>query len=248
MSAEQAIRLQRDGFVVLSQIYHHDELEVLIEQADRAIEYARSTHQLGPVNLSDQLQPCWFEDAAQRRGFVQTLFSASLHEQVDSLLQEIYVHNLQLFYNPKDGREPYWHRDLQFSSLEDAEHRALLPELQSHHLRIPLLSERGLYVVPGSHRRWDDQTERRARKSAFGLITLPNQQLIELSAGDVLIFHSELIHRGEYQANTERLAYDVCVGQPHIELLKHYNAENRVEPSLASLSKWLEAAPNKLEP
>ena len=233
--------LQSNGYCVLSEIFASSSLQLLKAQAISAISVAEQKGVLGPVNISGQLQEQWFTDSACRNAFIETLFSKELTTRVGRMLTELYVHDLQVFYNPTNAAEPYWHRDLQFSSLTEEEHRRLLPELNSYHLRVPLLPERGVVVVPGSHRRWDTHTERSARQQNQGAVPLVGEHIIELIPGDALIFHSELIHRGEYQANAARLAYDVCIGQAHPVLMSLFDPRNCVEPSLAPWCPWLEA-------
>jgi hypothetical protein len=49
----------------------------------------------------------------------------------------------QLFFDPLGGRrKPYWHRDIQYTGYEEPKQRALLSELRSLHVRIPLRPER----------------------------------------------------------------------------------------------------------
>ena len=125
------------------------------------------------------------------------------------------------------------------SPLSEEEHRRLLPESDSYHLRVPLL-QAWCGCGSGSHRRWDTHTEHSLGRQIRGWCRLLEAHN-RLIPGEVLIFHSELIHRGEYEANEARLAYDVCIGQAHPVLTPLFDPRNCAEPSLAPWCPWLEA-------
>jgi hypothetical protein len=86
------------------------------------------------------------------------------------------------------------------------------------HVRIPLVAEKGLELIPGSHRRWDTEQERAVRLQLNGRAhheDLPGALLIDLAPGDVLVFHAQMIHRGCYRHAPLRHALDLCVGRSH---------------------------------
>jgi len=173
------------------------------------------------VNMHSLTKAEYFEDSAdQRVGF----FNALAPKKLTSLLElmfgsGIYFHNTQLFFNPLDSTQlPYWHRDLQYRSLSDDIQQAQQHNMVSLHIRIPLVKEKGIELVPGTHKRWDTKLEREVRFELNGHSNseqLPNGTLIELDVGDILIFSSQMIHRGNYQGNDSRKALDLCVGKPH---------------------------------
>jgi hypothetical protein len=113
---------------------------------------------------------------------------------------------------------PYWHRDLQYSPIDDAalaaEHRNLL----ALHVRIPLVAEKGIELILGPHKRWDTELERQVRLELNGHRNdeaLPGAVLIRLEPGEVRIFSAQMIHRGNYRLNESRKALDLCVGKYH---------------------------------
>lgn len=131
----------------------------------------------------------------------------------------LYFHNTQLFFNPHDpGQAPYWHRDLQYSDVDDSTQRAEQGRLLALHVRVPLIAERGVALVPGSHCRWDSELERNVRFETNGYRQgddLPGSLLIGLEPGDALLFDAQMLHRGHYRDNAERLAFDICIGRYH---------------------------------
>src|SRR6185436_19565396 len=126
--------------------------------------------------------------------------------------------NTQLFFDPRDpARANYWHRDPQFHLSLD-EQKAALHDTAVVHFRLPLKPERGLQIVPGTHRRWDTdeefdvRMERNGRKNSDALST---GQTVELAPGDLLVFSANLIHRGLY--GRDRLAFDMIFFEANAE-------------------------------
>ena len=172
------------------------------------------------VNMHGLTWAHYFEDAAQRIRFFELIAPVRLTALVDGMFGEgIYFHNTQLFFNPHgNGRLPYWHRDLQYSPVEDEDQAREQGRMLSLHVRIPLSREQGVEVIPGTHRRWDTELEsdvRWERNHHANSDDLPGSVLIDLEPGDILIFDAQMLHRGNYALNKERRALDLCVGRPH---------------------------------
>ena len=107
---------------------------------------------------------------------------------------------------------------MQYSPIEDVVQREEQNKMLSLHIRIPLIDEKGVEVVTGTHRRWDTELERNVRFELDGHRNsepLPGSELIDLARGDVLIFSAQMIHRGNYELNLTRKAFDLCVGKYH---------------------------------
>lgn len=120
--------------------------------------------------------------------------------------------NTQLFFDPCHAEQKnFWHRDCQYDFDVEGQ-KKVIHETQVLHVRIPLFDEPGMELVPGSHKRWDTEEEmdvrleRKRRSSSEGLST---GKAIALSAGDVLFFSADMIHRGLYGQG--RLAFDILV-------------------------------------
>ena len=176
-------------------------------------------HQL--VNMHSLTKKEYFENTPEERvNFFNSISPIKLINLLEGMFgSEIYFHNTQLFFNPLNSKRlPYWHRDMQYSPLPDDIQKAEQNNMVSLHIRIPLVKEKGVEIVPGTHKRWDTELERDVRLELNGHNNneqLPNARLIELDVGDILIFSSQMIHRGNYQLNDSRKALDLCVGKYH---------------------------------
>lgn len=244
------MRLQSDyeqnGYVVLRDFLSTKELLRLNELVDEIHEQWLSKNQEAfennrLINMHSLTDADYFEDASDKRVMLfKAIAPTKLVELLDELFEaEIHFHNTQLFFNPFDKeQQPYWHRDLQFSDIPDEEQKAKQHEMLSLHVRIPLVKEMGLGVVPGTHSRWDTELEHQVRLELNGHKNsedLPDAILVDLQPGDVMIFNAQMIHRGHYTENESRKALDLCVGTPH-ELVNG-SLDPRVLPTEDELEK-----------
>jgi len=120
--------------------------------------------------------------------------------------------NTQLFFNPVNPQlKDFWHRDCQYDHDIEMQ-KKVIHDTQVVHLRVPLFDELGMELVPGTHKRWDNdeefdvRQEERGRRSNENLST---GKAIKLAAGDLLVFSADMIHRGLY--GLDRLALDILV-------------------------------------
>lgn len=234
---EQAKNYWRQGYLVVESLFSPAEIAALTKIVDRVHrqwlnENRRSYIEQRLVNMHSLTSPHYYQQhSAERLQLFQLLASDRLTKLVASLFgDDIYFHNTQLFFNPyQNDRQPYWHRDLQYSPLSDAELQAEQPQLLSLHVRIPLLPETGVELIPNTHRRWDTALERDVRLELNGhqnSAPLPGALLIQLEPGDILIFDAQMLHRGNYQLNPARKALDLCIGRPHRHTLPFLDADN----------------------
>jgi len=123
--------------------------------------------------------------------------------------------NTQLFFNPVNPKQKdFWHRDCQYDHEVEEQKKAIL-ETQVVHLRVPLFDELGMELVPGTHKRWDNEEEFNVRQEEKGRVSsekLSTGKEIKLAAGDLLVFSADMIHRGLY--GMDRLALDILVFDP----------------------------------
>lgn len=177
--------------------------------------------QYAMVNMHSLTHSDYFtEKSSKRIELFNAITPYVLVESIKGIFGEgIHFHNTQLFFNPiNHSRLPYWHRDMQYNNVDE---KALIQEhnnLLSLHVRIPLIDEQGVEVIPGTHRRWDNQHEHQVRMENDGHKNsedLPGAELISLDVGDVLVFNAQMIHRGNYALNKQRRALDLCVGKYH---------------------------------
>lgn len=123
--------------------------------------------------------------------------------------------NTQLFFNPVNPElKDFWHRDCQYDHDIVGQKQAV-QETQVVHLRVPLFDELGMELVPGTHKRWDNEEEYNVRQEEKGKVSHDPLSLgveIPLAAGDLLVFSADMIHRGLY--GLDRLAWDILVFDP----------------------------------
>lgn len=220
---------QENGYFILRDFFSPKEVLRLNELVDGVhaqwLEANREAfEQHGLINMHSLTQADYFADEPENRKLLfKAIAPAKLVELIDEVFErEIHFHNTQLFFNPHNPEQsPYWHRDLQFSPIPEAEQKAAQAEMLSLHVRIPLVKEVGLELIPGSHQRWDTELERQVRLELDGHKNsedLPESLLLDLEPGDLVVFNAQMIHRGKYSDNDTRKALDLCVGSPH-ELL-----------------------------
>jgi len=120
--------------------------------------------------------------------------------------------NTQLFFNPvNQEQKDFWHRDCQYDHDIEIQ-KKVIHDTQVLHLRVPLFDELGMELVPGTHKRWDNDEEFNVRQEEKGRVSSENLSTgkkIELAAGDLLVFSADMIHRGLY--GLDRLALDILV-------------------------------------
>lgn len=233
---EQEI-FNKKGFVVLREFLTSEEVRMLAGLIDpifsqwRKGAYKEICEQ-DLVNMHSLTHNEYFNrNKEDRIRFFNSLLPPKLTTRIDTMFGEkLYFHNTQLFFNPmKKGQLPSWHRDLQYSSIEDTEQAREQDNLLTLHIRIPLVDEVGVELIPGTHRRWDTDLERDVRFKTNGHTQtedLPGATLIPLNSGDILIFSGQMIHRGHYQHNSSRLALDLCVGRYHPFTVTYLDVHN----------------------
>lgn len=123
--------------------------------------------------------------------------------------------NTQLFFDPVNKQQAnFWHRDCQYDfDIEDQ--KQVIQGTQVVHFRVPLFDEPGMELVPGSHKRWDNDEEFDVRQEVNQRESsepLSTGKEIALAAGDLLVFSADMIHRGLY--GLDRLAFDILVFDP----------------------------------
>ncbi|MEO7109021.1 MAG: phytanoyl-CoA dioxygenase family protein [Polyangiaceae bacterium] len=106
-----------------------------------------------------------------------------------------------------------WHRDSQFGHADPDVERDIILTTTSLHVRVVLVPDDHLEIVPGSHRRWDTDDELRIRKGPKRTDSqMPGATRITLSAGDACVFHAWSIHRATYRRSPLRRTLDILYG------------------------------------
>lgn len=214
------------GYVILREFFSNEEIISIDKHVDRIyqkwiLDNETDIVNMQLVNMHSLTSPEYFEGLPEERvAFFKVIAAVKLTEALKNIFGPgIHFHNTQLFFNPSNvERLPYWHRDMQYSVIEDAVQRDEQGNMLSLHVRIPLVEETGVELITGTHKRWDTELERNVRFELNGRKnseSLPNSALIDLAPGDILIFDAQMIHRGNYELNSTRKAVDLCVGKYH---------------------------------
>ncbi len=136
--------------------------------------------------------------------------------------------NTQLFFDPSDlHQKNYWHRDIQYTGLNEEEQKKVIKTQNVLHFRIPLKKESGIELIPGTHREWDSKEEYEVRNSLNGRKSsdaLNTGRLIALERTDLLIFSANMVHRGIY--GNSRLSFDIIYCDDDPKLLKFRDKNN----------------------
>ncbi|WP_255546800.1 phytanoyl-CoA dioxygenase family protein [Moritella sp. 36] len=144
--------------------------------------------------------------------------------------------NTQLFFNPVNPKQKdFWHRDCQYDH-EVEQQKIAVQETQVVHLRVPLFDELGMELIPGTHKRWDNEEEFNVRQEIKGKVSsdsISGGKVINLAAGDLLVFSADMIHRGLY--GMDRLALDILVFDPDGDFADYVDDE--CLPSIEMLDK-----------
>jgi hypothetical protein len=247
---------EENGFIIFRDFLSTKELLRLNELVDGVHSQWLASNQTqfeleGLINMHSLTHADYFQDEPDnRRRLFKAIAPVKLVELLDEVFEcDIHFHNTQLFFNPHNPQQlPYWHRDLQFSPISDETLKEAQAGMLSLHVRIPLVKEVGLELIPGTHKRWDTDLERQVRLELDGRKnseTLPGAQLLDLEPGDLVVFNAQMIHRGHYTDNNTRKALDLCVGKPH-ELLEGSldtsNLPNAEELSKLTCDQWYRRA------
>ncbi|MEZ9233183.1 phytanoyl-CoA dioxygenase family protein [Vibrio amylolyticus] len=148
-----------------------------------------------------------------RTALFNFISSKEVMDVVDAVIPEKPAFmNTQLFFNPVNPQlKDFWHRDCQYD-YDVQDQMEVIMETQVLHLRVPLFDEPGMEIIPGTHKRWDSEEEYNVRQEVNGKMSsddLSGGKQIALSAGDLLVFSADMIHRGRY--GLDRLALDILI-------------------------------------
>jgi ectoine hydroxylase-related dioxygenase (phytanoyl-CoA dioxygenase family) len=129
----------------------------------------------------------------------------------------------QIFFDPSNpAQRNYWHRDIQYNNLSIEQQKTALSSMNALHFRVPLKTERGVELVPGTHQRWDSEEEFDTRTETNGKTAsddLSAGKSVPLGRGDLLVFSGNMIHRGLYGG--DRFAFDILFGDATPDLAKY---------------------------
>jgi hypothetical protein len=124
----------------------------------------------------------------------------------DELLLELY----NLLIRPDENFELRWHRDdIPQTATSEQELERLNKPAWHAQWNLALYDDHSLLVIPGSHKRARTQVERDSDPYAK---SLPGQKVVEMKAGDVVFYNNNILHRGVYDANIQRMTLHGSMG------------------------------------
>jgi len=136
----------------------------------------------------------------------------------DDLVLELY----NMLVRPASSFELEWHRDdvPRTATVEEEEAKLGLREATTADGKVTkrywntqwnlaLFPDESLVVVPGTHVRARTEEERAAHPLEPNM---PNQLVVHLEPGDVVFYDNNILHRGVYDANRERMSLHGSVG------------------------------------
>jgi nicotinamide N-methyltransferase len=147
--------------------------------------------------------------------FAESYFGDAVVEAVREILgcegDEVLVMELyNLLVRPDKDFALRWHRD-DISAEANAEEEMKRLNEPSWHAQwnLALYDDYSLVVVPGSHRRARTDAEREA--DPFTKF-MPEQKVVGMKAGDVVFYDNNILHRGVYDSNVERMTLHGSMG------------------------------------
>ncbi len=213
VSAAQAVQFERDGYLVLEDLFSAEEVDFLQRAAGELLgnPAALDRETIVTEPQSDEIRSI-FEIHQQSAVMARLARDARLADVARFLLgDEVYIHQSRLNYKPGfKGREFYWHSDFETWHVEDG-----MPRMRALSMSI-LLAENTphngpLMVIPGSHRTFltcvgetpEDHYLSSLKKQEYGV---PDEQsLAEMAQrhgivaptgkpGTVILFDCNLMH------------------------------------------------------
>ncbi|KAH7071633.1 hypothetical protein FB567DRAFT_564461 [Paraphoma chrysanthemicola] len=221
--------LECDGFVVLSaSLFPSFDLENLRAASSRIATAARSGKWPYIRTLPKQFPP-WPQDPSKGIWGVQHLlhpsnpdhlvfaksyfdeellrYVAALIEcEQDDLTMELY----NMLVRPDHDFALRWHRDdIPATATSEEELERLRKPGWHAQWNLPLYDDSSLVLVPGSHKRARTDEERNADPYAP---SLPGQITVQLKAGEVAFYNNNILHRGVYSCEKERMTLHGSIG------------------------------------
>ena len=245
--------LDRDGFVCIPNAFAGHELEKFRTAARRTADLARDGKWPYIRTLPKQFPP-WSQDPSQgiwgvqhllhpempdRDVFAESYFHPTMIEAVAGLLQcskdDLVLELYNMLVRPDREFSLRWHRD---DVPPDVSPEVELERLQEPMLHaqwnLALYPDSSLVVVPGSHKRARTDMERSADPYED---EMPGQKIVKMGAGDIMFYNNNILHRGVYDPQAERMTLHGTMGVKGVE--SEARARNILQHGIGS---WAEKA------
>lgn len=209
-------KYQKQGYFVIRNFFQPPEInelrDVILKFHNRWKQDNEEFYQHEAFN-SSLITGSQYLSCDERLQLFNFISSTNMVEVIESVIDnQAAFMNTQLFFNPVNpSQKDFWHRDCQYDYDIEMQKQVIM-ETQVVHLRVPLFDEPGMELIPGTHKRWDNEEEFNVRYEINGKQSsdeLAQGVKVSLKAGDLLVFSADMIHRGLY--GLERLALDILV-------------------------------------
>ncbi|KAJ9614249.1 hypothetical protein H2200_002385 [Cladophialophora chaetospira] len=236
--------LERDGFIVIRSALTTEQIQELRDACQKVTAMARKGEwsnvrtlpkQFPPWNIPKGTNPAaegiWgvqgmmHPSMLEHELFTATYFSDALINPTKELLQceddELVMELFNLLVRPDHNFELRWHRDdISEKATPEEELQRLGTPAWHTQWNLALYDDESLIVIPGSHRRARTDTERQADPYENGL---PDELHVQMSPGDVVFYNNNILHRGAYNSEKERMTLHGSVGHVKGESVRARN-------------------------
>ncbi|KAI4723158.1 phytanoyl-CoA dioxygenase family protein, partial [Aureobasidium sp. EXF-10727] len=146
--------------------------------------------------------------------FAASYFAAHIITAVTEILQcspsDLVLELYNLLIRPDADFALRWHRDDIGPEASAQEESTRLQEPMLHaQWNLALYPDQSLVVVPGSHARPRTEEERCADPFEDNM---PGQMVVEMNAGDIIFYNNNILHRGVYRTEAERMTLHGSMG------------------------------------
>ncbi|GAB7343841.1 hypothetical protein MBLNU457_1809t1 [Dothideomycetes sp. NU457] len=228
-SAPSTLRaaLAEDGYVLLPSTLSHEDLTRLRTAAlsstslarDGKWPHIRTLPKAFPPWPSDPSSGIWgvqhlMNPALPQSGiFASSYFSPLILSTVCALLEcktsDLVMELYNLLVRPDEDFSLRWHRDDVPPTASASEEEEILgKEMRHAQWNLALFDDESLIVVPGSHKRARTETER----STGSFEEMQDQTIVKMKAGDVVFYNNNILHRGVYSSDKERMTLHGSMG------------------------------------
>ena len=220
--------LDRDGFVRIPNAFGGQELEHFRTAAKHATDLARAGKWPYLRTLPKQFPP-WSDEPSQgiwgvqhllhpdmpeRKVFAESYFNDTMIDVITGILQckrdDLVLELYNMLVAPDRDFALRWHRDDIPPHVSAEEELERLKEPMVHaQWNLALYDDSSLVVVPGSHKRARTDMERNADPYEDDM---PGQRIVKMGPGDIMFYNNNILHRGVYDASTERMTLHGTMG------------------------------------
>ena len=225
--------LEKDGFVCIPNAFSPSDLENFRSAAKAATELARAGKWPYIRTLPKQFPP-WSQDPSNgiwgvqhllhpdqpnRKAFAESYFHPTMISVITGILQcpkeDLVLELYNMLVRPDSAFSLRWHRDDIPPSVSPEEELQRLQEPMLHaQWNLSLYDDNSLIVVPGSHKRARTDMERNADPYEDDM---PGQKVVKMGAGDIMFYNNNILHRGVYDPNAERMTLHGTMGMKGAE-------------------------------